>query len=655
MKPGIFFKLFLAVSITCCTYSICSEQARAADASPPQMTATQSPLELSAVSAKEQTVMLGAVYDTCVGANEPDKYKFQVELTSAGAAIKTVQLSEFSNLDRKNQKPLQILNPVAGNWGKMVYSLACESLYVVRKGEGFSNIAFPLDKLQWQLVEPLESNKAVFVAEMGILEDKDGKSQLGNPVLRITRTYAVQSGSYDLGSDIKIENLSTEPLNIQFQIAGPTGISHEGAQSDTLKVAAAYQNPKGEVVSRKIDTPSMKKAIEKNKTDDMKLNKSIEPTFPFLWAALANKYFAAILYPSAQASQTALTFETCRYYAKNPAVKYSENASFALKTARIELGPKDTPQASASLAMNLYIGPKSKEVFQDNPVYNKLSFFQTIDFSSCCCPQGLIGPLAFGIVWLINAMYHWMGPLGNYGVVIIILVCLMRLALHPITKSSQVHMMKTQKLMPKFQELQKKMGKDRTKLDPEMMAMQKEMMRAQVMGMLPMFLQMPIWIALWTAVSIDISLRGQGLFPFWITDLSSPDALISFTPFAIPLLGWEVSSFNLLPLVMGFVMYLQMKLTPTSQTAPASPEAAQQQKIMSVMMVGMFPIMLYNGPSGVNLYIMASMAAGVVEQYIIRKHLLEKQEQEEETLVPTTAKLGKTKKKKSKPLFKFNR
>jgi membrane protein insertase Oxa1/YidC/SpoIIIJ len=65
--------------------------------------------------------------------------------------------------------------------------------------------------------------------------------------------------------------------------------------------------------------------------------------------------------------------------------------------------------------------------------------------------------------------------------------------------------------------------------------------------------------------------------------------------------------------------------------------------------------MLYNGPSGVNLYIMASMAAGVVEQYIIRKHLQEKQELEEDNLVPTTAKLGKVKKKKPKPMFKFDR
>jgi len=72
-------------------------------------------------------------------------------------------------------------------------------------------------------------------------------------------------------------------------------------------------------------------------------------------------------------------------------------------------------------------------------------------------------------------------------------------------------------------------------------------------------------------------------------------------------------------------------------------------------MVALFPVMLYNGPSGVNLYIMSSIAAGVVEQYVIRKHLREKQAEEEETLIPATAKLGKVKKKKPKPLFRFDR
>jgi len=67
----------------------------------------------------------------------------------------------------------------------------------------------------------------------------------------------------------------------------------------------------------------------------------------------------------------------------------------------------------------------------------------------------------------------------------------------------------------------------------------------------------------------------------------------------------------------------------------------------------LFPLMLYNGPSGVSLYIMASTFAGVIEQYVIRNHIRQKDEAESEGLVATTSKTGgKVKKKKPKPFFR---
>ena len=80
---------------------------------------------------------------------------------------------------------------------------------------------------------------------------------------------------------------------------------------------------------------------------------------------------------------------------------------------------------------------------------------------------------------------------------------------------------------------------------------------------------------------------------------------------------------------------------------------AQQQKMMMIMMPLLFPIMLYKGPSGVNLYIMSSIGAGVVEQMVIRKHIREKEALEEQGLVAVTSKTGgKVKKKKPKPFYK---
>ena len=92
---------------------------------------------------------------------------------------------------------------------------------------------------------------------------------------------------------------------------------------------------------------------------------------------------------------------------------------------------------------------------------------------------------------------------------------------------------------------------------------------------------------------------------------------------------------------------------PSQATASANPQMAQQQKIMMFMFPLMFPVMLYKAPSGVNLYIMASTFAGVIEQYVIRKHIRERDQAELSGLVSATSKTGgKTKKKKPKPFFK---
>lgn len=186
-----------------------------------------------------------------------------------------------------------------------------------------------------------------------------------------------------------------------------------------------------------------------------------------------------------------------------------------------------------------------------------------------------------------------------------------------------------------------------------MMELYKEQGASPIKGMLPMLLQMPIWIALYSAIHSSVELRGEPFLPFWITDLSSPDALISFPEFTIPLLG-GISSLNLLPLMMGVAMFLQQKLlAPATAAASTNPQAAQQQKMMMIMMPLMMPLFLYNAPSGLNLYIMSSVFAGVIEQYYIRKHIRQKDELESQGVVSATSKTGgKAKKKKPKPYYR---
>jgi len=721
MKLNTFFKLFLAALTISCgvliwqTGIFCRGTCPAGEAIIPlaattqekpaavpveaaqpqhqqtQMVAALPPLEFSAVNAKEQIVTLGQVYDKCVRTDEPDKYKFQIEFTSHGAAVKKVSLGEFAERDSVG-KPYVLFEPVQfentsgvspakyNNFFSPLYSLANKKLHLeLKSGEGLAEGSFPLDKLNWRVLRA-DKDEVVFEAVLGKVTEEAGRNIIKTPMVRIEKKYTVSPGSYNMECEIAMENLTQEPFYAQLEIQGTGKIRHDGFGMEDRNIKKAFLVNQKTVETRAMPFSTVRsnekqkwfpsKGIldtlrglfgSKSKTPDeilaMPYGGDLEP--PFLWVAATNKYFTAIVHPvrDAAGAQNIISFRSAEYYdldITSPKEIKGASASYVLGTEKIELLPKTAENNACRFKMDVYWGPKDRELFIENAEFRSLDYIQTMDFNSCCCPQWIIGPLAFGLVWLMNAMYHWMGPLGNYGVVIIILVFLVRLMLHPLTKMGQVRMMKSQKLMPKFQEMQKRLGKDRTKMDPEMMAMNKQMMQAQMMGMMPMFIQMPIWIAVWTAVSINFDLRGQGFLPFWMTDLSAPDAVFRFTPFTLPLIG-EISSLNLLPFLMGLVTYFQMKLTPTSQAAPANPEMAQQQKMMTWMMVLMFPIMLYNGPSGVNLYIMASMAAGVVEQYVIRKHLREKQDQEEETLIPTTAKLGKVKKKKPKPMFRFDK
>lgn len=640
---------------------------------------------LSAVSGPEQTITLGALYETCRRTNDPDKYKFQIELTTRGAAVKTVILSEFNDRHKDNPKPFVLLKPIpAGR--QDIHTLANTTLRLsAGPNTSQQKLSFPLDRLNWTVLEQAP-DKAVFEALLGQVQTRDGQRILTVPQIRLRKTYRIQPASYDLSCELTIENLTEGTLHHQIEIQGTSAVLPEDIRTDERSIIAAYRTRSDSIETRLLGYPQIRNHLQKlscpqkpglfsqmfsplidglqtlfgsRSPQDALLLKPAQPA-DFVWAASFNKYFAAIVRPD---TDEEMTFTGAQFYDSQlcqPNSAPEAAASYRLQTDLLSLAPAGQQNSSRALTFQCFLGPKDKRLFDKNPVYRTYAYFQTFAMRSCCCcPAFLTQPLSFAIMWLITALYQLMGPWGNYGIVIILLVFLMRLALHPITKKSQVTMMKVQKLGPQLQEVQQKYKGNPQEMQRRMAEVYHQAGMTQLtpmVGMMPMFLQMPIWIALWTAVYTSIDLRGARFLPFWITDLSAPDALIHFGRFAftVPLIGLHIESLNLLPILMGVVMYLQQKLTPQTQPAEtARPEMVQQQKIMMIMFPLLFPLMLYNGPSGVNLYIMTSIGAGVIEQYVIRKHLQQQQAEREKRLVPATAKTGgKPRKKKPKPLFR---
>jgi YidC/Oxa1 family membrane protein insertase len=199
--------------------------------------------------------------------------------------------------------------------------------------------------------------------------------------------------------------------------------------------------------------------------------------------------------------------------------------------------------------------------------------------------------------------------------------------------------MRMQKLTPKIAKIKEKYADDKDTQQKEIMQLYKQAGATPILGCLPMFLQMPIWIALWSSLNAAIALRHENFLPFWLTDLASPDALFSWsTPINIPLisnLAGPITSFNLLPILLCIAMYLQTKINPSMAAAAggggaSSDQAKQQAKMMKYFMPAFLLLIFYNAPSGLTLYIMTSTFAGVAEQQIIRRHIAKREEADEQ-------------------------
>lgn len=193
------------------------------------------------------------------------------------------------------------------------------------------------------------------------------------------------------------------------------------------------------------------------------------------------------------------------------------------------------------------------------------------------------------ILSFLNSLY---GFLGNYGFAIMLLTFLVKLATMPLTLNQIKSMRAMAEHKPALDALRKKHSKDPSRYQTEMLKYYKEAginPLAPVMGCLPMFLQMPIFIGLFVVLGRAVELRGQ---PFlgWITDLSQPD--IIYSGLSIPLV--MPHGLSLLPPIMAATMYFQMKQSMTS----ADPIAKNMVFVMPVMMFLFSAVM----PSGLVVY-----------------------------------------------------
>ena len=221
----------------------------------------------------------------------------------------------------------------------------------------------------------------------------------------------------------------------------------------------------------------------------------------------------------------------------------------------------------------------------------------------------MVAPLILGVLSFAASL------LGNYGVAIMVTTLLIRLVLFPLSKKSQVSMYRMQQLGPKIQVLRERYKDDQQKFGMEQMKLFREHKINPLSGCLPMLLQMPIFIAMYSVFEMSVDLRGRRFL--WM-ELHEPDRLIDWAGgFVVPLISLNLDAFNLLPLIMTVTWFLQSWFAPRSP----DPQMAAQQKMMLAMPI-VFGLMCYNLASGLSLYFFVNSLLSMGEQKLIKKFFL---------------------------------
>jgi YidC/Oxa1 family membrane protein insertase len=203
------------------------------------------------------------------------------------------------------------------------------------------------------------------------------------------------------------------------------------------------------------------------------------------------------------------------------------------------------------------------------------------------------------------------------GLAIIVFTILIKAATYPLTKQQLVASKKMQAMQPKIQELQKKYGKDKVRMQKEQAALLKESGMTNLGCILPMLVQMPIWIALYQSIIRILATGPEELLNLSRYLYSSWHIVFPMVPLNSQFLWLNLGSpdkFLIMPILVAGTMWIQQKMTTAKNT---DPQQAAQSQMMLVMMPLLFGFLTLSYPSGLALYWVISNIIGIIMQYYV--------------------------------------
>jgi len=405
------------------------------------------------------------------------------------------------------------------------------------------------------------NHKSVFVAQPGVRTlDASGQVQLVLEAtqngVKLIKTYTFHKGSYLIGYAHQIVNESTEPVTPKVYLQ----LVRDGSKLDGE--SAFYSTFTGPAIFTETD--------KFQKLDFEKIDKGTE-TFAAKsddgWFAMIQHYFVSGIIPETKVPREifARKVETNLYAVGNI----------------MTLGTL-APGASETLGAQIYSGPLVTSLLDKvAPGFNLVKDY------------GWTTIVAKPVFWLMDEIHKL---LGNWGWTIIVLTIIIKIVFFPLSAASFRSMGRMKLLTPKMTEIRERHKSDPQKMNQAMMELYKTEKVNPLGGCLPLLVQTPVFMALYSVVLASVELRNAPWLG-WIHDLSTPD------PFLI------------LPILMAISMFIQTKLNP----APADPMQAKMMMIMPLV----FSVMFFFFPSGLVLYWVVNNVLSIAQQWMITRKMAE--------------------------------
>lgn len=436
-----------------------------------------------------------------------------------------------------------------------------------------------MDELMLGLVTPAgpelagAANAALYALLVDGVESSGGTVQVGGEPVRVELVWS-DGAAWEVRKELVFPPAGTQ-VGLKIQASAPGGMPvYVGLGPGLNAVPGGGRNVflrEGPLLLR------LGAGTEKWDADD--LEAPVELTGGFRWAGLESHYFLGAFLLESQAD-----VRLARVTVPSLAGGATGEPDPTAEVEVLELGRVEVEIPHAGLDSTVFLGPK---------LYRQLAaegheLQRAVDFGWF----GIIArPLLYALVWIESFV-------GNYGVAIILLTALLRVAFLPLNHKAMVSMRKTQQLQPKMAAIRAKYkgSKDiesRQKMNEEVMELYRKEGVSPFGGCLPMLAQMPLLFAFYRLLSVAIELRGAP-FALWIQDLSKHD------PYLV------------LPLLMGGTMLLQQRMTPA---AGGNPAQARMMRLMPVL----FTVLFLYVPSGLVLYWTVNNILGIGQQVYVNR------------------------------------